>query len=148
MEQLWEKKLREAGRESEAARDNTTDLDMIRLNYTVPETGESSSLSLKDVLAGHGPDSMREVAEQILNEYKTHENAARSNFNRAPVRLTAEDLAALEVSIKSAALPKTNGPFFGESTQDAETAENDMKFVAVAKTLVLSGMSVYYCGDW
>ena len=71
-----------------------------------------------------------------------------SSFNCVPIRLTEEDLLALELDIKSNHLPATTGFFFGNNPPDDESAAEDMKFVAEARDAIKAGDAVYYDSWW
>ena len=71
-----------------------------------------------------------------------------SSFNCVPIRLTEEDLLALELDIKSNHLPSTTGFFFGNNPPDAESAAEDMKFVTEARDAIKAGDAVYYDSWW
>lgn len=68
------------------------------------------------------------------------------DFNCASVRLTLEDLDALEAAIKNRKLPHTEGFFFGQSTGDE--AEVDLKFVEKAREAINNGHAIYYDSWW
>lgn len=68
------------------------------------------------------------------------------NFNCATVRLTLEDLANLEADISAGRLPESSGFFFGES--DGSERDDDLAFVAAARTAIAEGKAVYYDSWW
>jgi hypothetical protein len=67
-------------------------------------------------------------------------------FNCANLRLTAEDLDALEAAIKAKALPDTTGFFFGAS--DGSEREDDLAFIAKARGAIAAGSYVVYSAWW
>jgi len=67
-------------------------------------------------------------------------------FNCVAVRLTAEDIDALELAIEGGALPETEGFFFGVS-QPEDTA-TDLKFIEDARAALRNGRAVYYDSWW
>lgn len=71
-----------------------------------------------------------------------------SDFNCVPVRLTEADLAALETAINSGQLPQTSGFFFGASDNDAETRNEDLEFIKLARQALAEGDVVYYDSWW
>jgi hypothetical protein len=71
---------------------------------------------------------------------------AQEKFNCANVQLTAADLATLETAIRTSALPKTTGFFFGAS--DGTEAEDDLAFIIKAREALAAGMTVFYSSWW
>lgn len=67
-------------------------------------------------------------------------------FNCVPVVLTPDDLDNLEVAIRTGALPDTVGFFFGDS--DGSESEDDLAFIAAARTAIDQGLTVYYDSWW
>ena len=67
-------------------------------------------------------------------------------FNCEPVVLTADDLDALEATIKAGDLPTTQGFFFGAS--DGTEREGDLAFVEKARAAISEGYTVYYDSWW
>lgn len=67
-------------------------------------------------------------------------------FNLVSVRLTAEDLDALERAIREDRLPETTGFFFGESRPE-EKAE-DLAFITKARAALGEGKAVLYDSWW
>ncbi len=67
-------------------------------------------------------------------------------FNCAPVVLTTEDLDRLEDDIRSDALPPTSGFFFGRT--DGTETDDDLAFIAKARTAIAIGHTVYYDSWW
>ena len=68
------------------------------------------------------------------------------SFNCVTVELTAEDLDALETSIKSGELPETEGFFFGRT--DGTETEDDLAFIAKARAAIAEGKTVFYDSWW
>jgi hypothetical protein len=68
-------------------------------------------------------------------------------FNCQPVRLTWEDLDALERAVLGEALPSTQGFFFGEESDDYYR-EKDLEFIKTAKEAMSQDMTVYYDSWW
>lgn len=69
-----------------------------------------------------------------------------ADFNCASLRLTLDDLAALEADIEAGRLPETTGFFFGES--DGSEREDDLAFVAAARAAIAEGKAVYSDSWW
>ena len=67
-------------------------------------------------------------------------------FNCAPVVLTAEDLDHLEADIRANSLPATSGFFFGET--EGTEADDDLAFIAKARTALAEGKTVFYDSWW
>lgn len=68
------------------------------------------------------------------------------DFNVVPVKLTAEDLDALEKAVNADELPHTTGFFFGAS--QPEDKANDLAFIQAARQALEEGDSVYYTSWW
>jgi hypothetical protein len=64
------------------------------------------------------------------------------------VELTLNDLKKLEKDVQTHKLPKTDGFFFGESINDDETKEKDLKFIRNAKQIINNGYKVFYKSWW
>lgn len=69
-------------------------------------------------------------------------------FNGVPVKLTECDLMRLEKEINERTLPNTSGFFFGESSDDDDAVEQDLRFVAEARMQLSLGNMVYYNSSW
>ncbi len=67
-------------------------------------------------------------------------------FNCTTVQLTADDLARLEVAIRSQNLPETSGFFFGKS--DGSELDGDLEFLDKARRAQAKGYSVFYDSWW
>lgn len=70
------------------------------------------------------------------------------DFNCVPVRLTLEDLNALEADIRSRALPATTGFFFGNYPPDDDSDTEDFIFITRAREAINEGYAVYYDSWW
>lgn len=68
------------------------------------------------------------------------------DFNCVPVVLTVQDLDRLEAVVRAGELPATRGFFFGES--DGTETEDDLAFIAKARTAIAEGDTVYYDSWW
>lgn len=101
----------------------------------------------------------KELAASELHYWRKHPNlhgwmeqlyiakgGAQATFNCVPVRLTPEDLDALELAIRSGDLPPTSGFFFGES--DGSEIEDDLAFIAKAREAIAAGLAVFYDSWW
>jgi hypothetical protein len=60
--------------------------------------------------------------------------------------LTEEDLDALESDIRAGKLPQTFGFFFGES--DGSELDDDLQFIAKARSAMATNLSVVYSSWW
>ena len=69
-------------------------------------------------------------------------------FNCKPMRLYDADLIRLHDDIKAEALEPTAGFFFGELNYDKDCMEQDLRFVAEARKILLDGDAVYYDSWW
>ena len=72
----------------------------------------------------------------------------KDSFNCVKLRLTMEDLDRLEKDVLGRQLPETTGFFFGNNPPDEYSLEQDMKFIAQAKTAIACGDAVYYDSWW
>ena len=63
-------------------------------------------------------------------------------FNNAALRLTAEDIDALEASVEANDLPFTEGFFFGESVPEYQ--DRDREFIAKAREALGRGKFLCY----
>lgn len=68
------------------------------------------------------------------------------DFNCDPLRLTLEDIEALEQAIRNGALPDTSGFFFGET--DGTEQEDDLQFITKARAAIENGFAVCYDSWW
>lgn len=68
------------------------------------------------------------------------------DFNCDPLRLTLDDITALEQAIRSGSLPDTSGFFFGET--DGSEQNDDLQFIAKARTAIENGFAVCYDSWW
>lgn len=71
---------------------------------------------------------------------------AEEVFNCTTVRLTRDDLDALEAAIRDDALPETTGFFFGAS--DGSERADDLAFVEKARSAIAEGLAVFYDSWW
>lgn len=71
-------------------------------------------------------------------------------FNCATVRLTLADLEELEKAVREegAVLPVTTGFFFGDNPPNAETREEDLLFITMARQAIAAGNAVIYSSWW
>lgn len=74
---------------------------------------------------------------------------AGEDFNGGDtLRLTMEDLEAIEESISNDNLPHTTGFFFGISDASVEQRERDLDLITEAMKHVANGDFVYYNSSW
>lgn len=69
-----------------------------------------------------------------------------ASFNCVNLVLTTEDLDRLEADIRARNLPRTSGFFFGES--DGSEVEDDLRFIAKARSAIAEGLTVFYSSWW
>lgn len=69
-------------------------------------------------------------------------------FNCSKLKLTKEDLDMLEAEIKAKTLPPTSGFFFGESFNNDEERNKDLKFVELAREAIDEGYNIFYDSSW
>jgi len=87
---------------------------------------------------------------KLFNKLKG-DNLPNLEFNDVPVLLGMEALIDLEKAVKSKALPKTTGFFFGEDSYTRSSydhVEEDLKAVEKAKEALQDGHLVYYNSWW
>ena len=94
-------------------------------------------------------DLLPEIQAKLMEEMESITNGRQLMrvFNCQPVRLTIGDLDQLEMAIKLRELPKTEGFFFGDSS-DEEEYDNDLEFIRIARLAISSGYDVYYDSWW
>lgn len=144
MERLWAKRCAEVGMAEKTKMLPPYDVEKhigksIRLHVTDPSKKGAKPPTLSELRKNHP-----EMVESIIKEF----SKPNSPFNREAIRITAEELDQLEADIKAAALPHTDGPFFGDCEQNEETKADDLAFVAKARKLISAGFAVYYRADW
>lgn len=71
-----------------------------------------------------------------------------SEFNCNTLRLTMQDLVALESAIVTNQLPQTTGFFFGDNPPDEESKQYDLEFVKKAREYIKDGYAVFYDSWW
>jgi len=76
-----------------------------------------------------------------------NENNTLGDFNCIPVELTKDDLDGLEEDITNSHLPRTNGFFFGDDSDD-HYKEYDLHFVENARRELDEGNKVVYDSWW
>lgn len=69
-----------------------------------------------------------------------------ATFNCKPVVLTDRDIDELELAILNGELPSTSGFFFGQS--DGSEIQDDLAFVAAARSAIAEGKAVIYDSWW
>ena len=72
----------------------------------------------------------------------------KESFNCVKVRLTKEDLDALQHDLLNGTLPETTGFFFGTNPPDDESLKDDLKFIQKARDIIAEGDAVYYDSWW
>ena len=99
-----------------------------------------------------------EYPEEIyLVEWRKHPNlqgfmqnlCGGRDINGVDVKLTLEDIDALEEAIDESALPETQGFFFGaDSSQDETRKEKDLEFIESGLKAINHGEKVFYSCWW
>jgi hypothetical protein len=110
----------------------------------------------KDVDFTYDTDEAEEIAywrkhpdlHGWMEELYRNKGGAEDSFNCVPVKLTQEDLVALEADINTRHLPETSGFFFGKSYGDTDEVMQDIEFVEKAKQAINEGYDVYYTSWW
>lgn len=72
----------------------------------------------------------------------------QGEFNCCALRLTEEDLDALESDVTRQLLPETTGFFFGNNPPNDETVSRDSEFIKKARETIAEGKAVYYDSWW
>jgi hypothetical protein len=70
-----------------------------------------------------------------------------SAFNGIELELTAEDLDELERAVTHGQLPKTQGFFFGNNS-DEHYRDTDLEFIREARAELFMGLKVFYNSSW
>ena len=76
-----------------------------------------------------------------------HDNGGTEEFNCVDVELSINDIDNLETNIKEAALPETEGFFFGNDSSEYYR-EQDLGFCADARKALEDGYTVVYSSWW
>jgi len=106
-------------------------------------------------------EEIQDVETEEVHYWRKHpnlhgwmENLYRSKggegeqFNCDPVVLKEDDLHQLAACIIDNELPHTSGFFFGESYDNEEEREDDLKFVKDSLKAIEEGYTVYYDSWW
>jgi len=75
-----------------------------------------------------------------------NKKGGQEEFNCVNVKLTLEDILALEIDVNGNNLQKTEGFFFGSSSEEDKL--DDLNFIKKAKEALNDGKSVYYTSWW
>jgi hypothetical protein len=85
------------------------------------------------------------------------DKGGEGEFNCVELRLELEDIKALAMALKTKALPKTEGFFFGNDSFDANDnyqeykeyyEKDDLAFIRKARKALKEGYEVYYSCWW
>ena len=68
------------------------------------------------------------------------------SFNCVPVQITEDDLERIAAHVIDETLPKTQGFFFGESSE--EDRDDDIRFLSEAREAISSGYTIWYNSWW
>ena len=79
--------------------------------------------------------------------YRSKGGTAES-FNCVPVRLTLNDLDALQFDIENRMLPETTGFFFGNNPPNDDSENVDLEFINKAREAIAAGDAIYYDSWW
>lgn len=66
----------------------------------------------------------------------------------ARVKLSLNDLEALEKAVRAKLLPPTEGFFFGKSEGNRQERRIDLQFVKKARIAIKEGKTIYYTSWW
>jgi hypothetical protein len=83
-----------------------------------------------------------------MEDLYRQKGGSKASFNCTTVRLTANDLARLEIDIGNNKLIPVNGFFFGVQEIDSEDLESVATFVKVARQALADGKAVFYDSWW
>ena len=112
---------------------------------------------------GHDPEAIKAAIEEargitdkpsiiccqtIIGWGSPNKQGKEDCFNCVPVKITLEDLDALEEAVRGGKLPNTSGFFFGESFGDEGEISHDLEFIGKARDAINAGKSVYYTSWW
>jgi hypothetical protein len=83
-----------------------------------------------------------------MEDLYRQKGGSKASFNCTTVRLTANDLARLEIDIGNNKLIPVNGFFFGAQEIYPEDLESVTTFVKVAMQALADGKAVFYDSWW
>ena len=83
-----------------------------------------------------------------MEELYRRKGGTKESFNCCAVRLTENDLDALQFDLLNNMLPQTKGFFFGTNPPDDESLKDDLKFIQKARDAIKDGKAVYYDSWW
>jgi hypothetical protein len=83
-----------------------------------------------------------------MEDLYRQKGGSKESFNCTTVRLTANDLARLEIDIGNNKLIPVNGFFFGAQEIYPEDLESVTTFVKVAMQALADGKAVFYDSWW
>lgn len=130
-------------------------LDMY--SYAVKESILSESDRNREVDVKLGEDTEKTEVHYWRKHHDLHgwmqnlyfsKGGEDENFNCNNVRLTLEDLDALEKDIRAFSLPNTTGFFFGNNPPDEESIVDDIEFIEKARNYINDGYAVFYDSWW
>jgi hypothetical protein len=103
---------------------------------------------MRDLYVAKNNGTLRVDGKELpKEEVSDHRTFMGEEFNcDVGVELTLDDLVALAVAVETNALPETSGFFFGQSS--TEDAEDDRRFIRVAREAITEGFRVYYSSWW
>ena len=109
----------------------------------VKKDAEGSSLHEEEIYYWRKHHDLHGWMENLYNQ-----KSGTEVFNCEHVRLTSEDLDALENDVKNNKLPATIGFFFGNYPPDDDSKEGDLGFIEKARQVISEGDCVYYYSWW
>lgn len=83
-----------------------------------------------------------------MEDLYRQKGGSKASFNCTTVRLTANDLARLEIDIGNNKLIPINGFFFGVQEIDSEDIESVADFVKLSRQAISDGKAVFYDSWW
>lgn len=112
-------------------------------NFTVAAEEDGSDSKLEELFYWRKHHDLHGWMERLYRS-----KGGVQEFNCQKVRLTYEDLCALEQAVMLNQLPQTTGFFFGTNPPDEASMARDMEFISRAKAALAMGDQVYYDSWW
>jgi hypothetical protein len=117
--------------------------------YAAPKAGDenTNAPSAREIAYWRKHPNLHGWMEQLWRSKNNMGDLSDPMFNGVELELTWEDIANLERDIREGNLPSTSGFFFG-SNSDNHYREQDLEFVAEARTQIFLGFKVFYNSSW
>ena len=117
--------------------------------YAAPKEGteDSYARNQRELAYWRKHPNLHGWMEQLWRSKNDANSLLDPMFNGVELELTWEDITQLEKDIKERNLPDTTGFFFGSDSDD-RYYEQDLEFVAEARTQIFLGFKVFYNSSW